>query len=372
MRKRHRRGGGRAAASRRWERDAGERGRASGGGGKRRRPGALRWGNGQMQQGGPDAIYLGVPRSNAEGLLSGRLAALVAAHTRRLPHPARPSPVRRRLRPHRSGGWFPGPLGLLAAADALVGLDRGGCGGRLPQVWMADLRHAGGIECLLLDECLGNLLQQRAVLRQRGAARGVCLVHQVGHLRVDLRLRLGRGGARGEGSVALLALPRHRPATQIVECESPLRNHAAGEGANLLQVVGASGGDAVSCEEELLGDCAAERNRHPMLEVAERVEASLDAVGLRGEESDSAAADAARHDGHLVQRVVPLAQQAHHRMPRLVHRNQPLARRRPAGRSWPEQTESEAVQGLVDLAVRDCGGVAAGGQDGGFVEQVGQ
>jgi hypothetical protein len=174
------------------------------------------------------------------------------------------------------------------------------------------------------------------------------------------------------GCRVLAALPTHAPASAPLPPPSLLPTHKTTHAPcpHLLEVARCAGGDVVGAVNELLGNAAAQRHSHLVLQVGARVQARLQAL-LRGREEGEAARGAARHDGDLGHGVILGHEGANQRVARLVVSNQPLlllahhsALLLGAG--------NDALQSVRNLVLGDLLEVAAGGQDGGLVHQVGQ
>mmetsp|Transcript_30984 Transcript_30984/g.98975 ORF Transcript_30984/g.98975 Transcript_30984/m.98975 type:complete len:257 (+) Transcript_30984:273-1043(+) len=181
---------------------------------------------------------------------------------------------------------------------------------------LLNLRKVHG---LLLDERLGQLVEQVAVGHQCLLAHLVRLSHEHLDLLVDELLGRGRGGLRPEAAVAVGRLPGR--GAQLVLRIAPLRDHAARNVAHLLQVVGGTSRHLLLAKDELLGDAAAQRDGELAPQVALRVQARLEPLLGRGEEGEAARAVGPGDDRHLGHQVVVGREQAHHRVAGLVVRD---------------------------------------------------
>ena len=152
--------------------------------------------------------------------------------------------------------------------------------------------------------------------------------------------------------------------------ESHLANHHAGHAADLLEVSGGSGGDVVLSEDELLGDATSHCDGHLVLQVGSGVESRLEALLGRGEEGQTSGG-APRDDGDLGDRVVLGHQGSDDGVSGLVVGHEPLLGLGHHG-SLLLRSSDDTLEGISDLVVADLGHVAAGGQDGGLVHEVGE
>ena len=142
-------------------------------------------------------------------------------------------------------------------------------------------------------------------------------------------------------------------------------DHVAGHLGGALEVVAGAGGDVA--DDDLLGDAAAQEHGH----VVDHLVARLQAPVLFGDGQRIAQRLAAADDGDLVDGVCVVEQVAHQRVAALVVGDAaalllvgdvPLAL----------QAGDLALEGLVELLGADAALVAAGGQQGGLVHEVGE
>merc|ERR1719460_2471596 len=135
---------------------------------------------------------------------------------------------------------------------------------------------------------LNHLVHHLAVLKDRLLAVLVRLRHEQLDLVVDRRRTRVRRPRVTEGVSAVGALPCDR--AEGLLGVAPLRHHAPGDVAHLLQVARSARRHLLSTEDDLLHDAAAERHRELALEVSLRVHAALEALLRRREESEAAGA----------------------------------------------------------------------------------
>jgi len=239
------------------------------------------------------------------------------------------------------------------------------------------------VDRLLVHQPIHEHLHELLVIGQRLVAVVVRLLDQFLGLLVDqplgrVRRRLGRahlaaavGRLPGDGRAERVAVA----AVRLVREEAPLRDHAAREVADLLQVVGRARRDVLPSHGQLLGDAAAQSHRELALEELVAVQARLHAVLGRREKREAAGAVRAGNNGHLGDAVVARRERRHDRVARLVPRDELLALARrvlvlEALRRRLLHADLQAVDREVDLVEGDDLLLAARGDDGRLVHEV--
>ncbi|SHV08873.1 Uncharacterised protein [Mycobacteroides abscessus subsp. abscessus] len=220
---------------------------------------------------------------------------------------------------------------------------------------------------LLLEQLAGQVVQDVAVLRQHVPRLGVGGLDELADLVVDVagdlvtEISLRAHGAAQEGITVLGAVA---DGAQL-GAHAELGDHGAGDLGGVLDV-GHRAGRGLA-EDQLLGGAAADRHDQARDQFGTR----LHALVVLGDGDGVPAGAATGQDRHLVHGVQVRHGPAGQRVPGLVVGGDLLFQLADDA-ALATGTTDDAVDGLFQCRAGDHGGVLAGGQQRGLVDDIGQ